>query len=140
MSGLVLALAPSEKFIVNGALLQNGEKHSRIRVKDGDARVLRCADALHPHDVNTPVKQVYYALQLIITGDLEEELSLPAIHRECDALVQVFESIGPKLITTVQDMIRNGNYYSALCALKSIITVEANLLAVAKDAKIAQVA
>jgi len=140
MSGLVIALAPGEKFIVNGALLQNGEKHTRIRIKDGDARVLRCADALHPEDVNTPVKQVYYALQLLITGDLEEDRTLPAIYKECDALAHVFETISPKLIPTVQEMIGNGNFYSALCFLKNVIAVEANLLAVAEDAAMAKVA
>jgi len=133
MSGLVLALAPSEKFIVNGALLQNGEKHTRIRIKDSDARVLRCADALHPEDVDTPVKQVYFAVQLLITGDLDEEGTLPAIYAECDTLASVFEKISPQLIPTVREMLHNKNFYSALCFLKHVIAVEADLLAVAEE-------
>ena len=72
MSGLVLKIAPGERFIVNGAVLENGDKPARIRIADGDARVLRCRDALLPEDVNTPVKQVYYAVQLLITGDLKD--------------------------------------------------------------------
>lgn len=142
MSGLVLALSPGEKFIVNGALLENGEKHTRIRIKDNDARVLRCADALHPDDVNTPVKQVYFAVQLLITGDLEEATALPAIHKECDALERVFETISPKLIPSVREMIQKGNFYSALCLLKQVIVVESNLLAVASEAdtRVAKVA
>lgn len=142
MSGLVLALAPGEKFIVNGALLENGEKHTRIRIKDNDARVLRCGDALRPEEVDTPVKQVYFAVQLLITGDLEEEGTLPAIYAECDALERVFETISPKLIPTVRQMIAKGNLYSALCFLKQVIDVEEKLLAVAHEssAQIAKVA
>ena len=133
MSGLVLALAPGEKFIVNGALLENGEKHSRIRVKDNNARVIRCSDALLPEDVNTPVKQVFFAVQLLITGDLDEEVALSALYSECDALEGVFNPISPQLISTLRSMIERGNYYSALCFLKQVIEVEANLLAVSAD-------
>ena len=39
MSGLVLKLAAGERFIVNGALLENGDKPSTVRVVD-DARIL----------------------------------------------------------------------------------------------------
>jgi flagellar protein FlbT len=133
MSGLVIALSPGEKFIVNGALLENGEKHARIRIKDSDARVLRCADALHPDDVNSPVKRVYYAIQLLITGDLKEEETLPALYLECDALAHVFANISPQLMPTVRDMIENKRFYSALCFLKQVIIVETNLLSLNND-------
>ena len=72
MSGLVLKIAPGERFIINGATLENGDKPARIRVVEGDARVLRLRDAMRPEEVNTPVKRVYYAIQLLITGDLKE--------------------------------------------------------------------
>ena len=131
MSGLVLALAPGETFIVNGALLENGDKHSRIRIRDNGARVLRCSDALLPEQVDTPVKQVFFAVQLLITGDLDAEETLPAIYAECDNLEKVFNTISPKLITTVREMIERGNLYSVICFLKHVIEIEANLLAVA---------
>ena len=134
MSGLVLALTPGEKFIVNGALMENGEKPSRIRIKDNNARVLRCSDAILPEDVNTPVKQVFFAVQLLITGDLDEDVALPAIYSECDKLEGVFNPISPNLISTARSMIERGNYYSALCFLKQVIEVEANLFAVSGNA------
>lgn len=130
MSGLVLALAPGEKFIVNGALLENGDKPSRVRLRSNDARILRCRDALRPEEVDTPVKQVYFAIQLLITGDIEEQITLPALYLELDALESVFEKISPKLIPTVRSMVDRGNYYSTLCFLKQVIEVEARLLAV----------
>ena len=63
MSGLVLKIAPGERFIVNGALLENGDKPARIRIADGNVRVLRCRDALRPEEVDTPVKRIYFAIQ-----------------------------------------------------------------------------
>ena len=132
MSGLVLALAPNESFIVNGAVLENGNKPSRVRIKDGNARVLRCSDALHPREVDTPVKQVYFAVQLLITGDLEEEVALPAIFSECDKLDDVFETIDRSLISRLRSMIERGNFYSALCHMRQIMAIEAELLALAR--------
>ena len=130
MSGLLLKLAPGETFIVNGALLENGDKVTRIRIKDNDARVLRCGDALRPEQVDTPVKHVYFAIQLLITGDLEEEKTLPAIFSECDKLAGVFETIDRSLIPTLVALIEDGKYYSALCHLRQILIIEAGLLAV----------
>ena len=128
MSGLVLKLAAGERVIINGALLENGEKPSSLRVADANARVLRCRDALKPEEVDTPVKQVYYAIQLLITGDLEEEKVLPAVMKECDALEDAFSTIDPKVISVLRDMIERGNYYSGLCHLRQVIELEAELL------------
>jgi len=129
MSGLVLKIAPGERFIVNGALLENGDKPARIRISDGNVRVLRCQDALHPDEVNTPVKRVYFAIQLLITGDLDPVEVMPAIDAECCALLDVFRSIDYDLIPTLRSMLSRGNYYSALCHLRQIIAIEAQLLA-----------
>lgn len=128
MSGLLLSLAPFERFIVNGAVLENGDRPSRIRIKDNDARVLRCSDAMKPHEVNTPVKQVYYAIQLMITGDLEPSKVLQSLLDECDRLVSVFEIVAPTAIPVLRSMIEDGNYYSALCHLRQILKMEDELL------------
>lgn len=132
MSGLFLGLAPGEKFIVNGALLENGDKPGRIRVLENSARVLRCADALRPDEVDTPVKQVYFAIQLLITGDLEEETTLPAIMEECTKLQHAFEPINPKLISDLIDFIEAGRFYSALNHLRRVLKLEASLLSYRK--------
>ena len=100
MSGLVLKIAPGERFIVNGAVLENGDKPARIRITDSDVRVLRCRDALRP-----------------------------AIDDECAKLLDVFKAIDPELIPTLRSMISRGNYYSALCHLRQILIFESQLLA-----------
>lgn len=128
MSGLVLTLAPGESFIVNGAVLENGDRPSRIRIKDNDARVLRCSDAIKPEDADTPVKQVYFAIQLFITGDLDPEQTMPALLKECAALEDVFSSVNAALMPKLIDMLDRGNFYSALNHLKGIMTLEQKLL------------
>ena len=127
MSGLVLKIAPGERFIVNGATLENGDRPSRIRIVDGNARVLRCRDALRPEEANTPVKRIYYAIQLLITGDLEEGPTVPAIDAECARLLDVFRVFDPDLIPTLRSMVGRGNYYSALCHLRQLLEIEEQL-------------
>lgn len=140
MSGLVLTLAPGESFIVNGAVLENGDRPSRIRVKDYDARILRCSDAIKPEDVDTPVKQVYFAIQLLITGDLNADKAMPAILKECEALEDVFSTIKPDVIPKLREMLSRENYYSALNHLKQILALETTLLAHASEAQARKVA
>jgi len=128
MSGLVLKLAPGEKFLVNGSTLANGDRASSIHVTDRDARVLRLRDALHPDDVRTPVSRVYFAVQLLITGDLDEADVLPALRRECEQLRDVFDPLDPSLMRRLDTMIERGSYYSALCHLRQVLAMEAELL------------
>jgi len=129
MSGLVLKFAPGERFIVNGALLENGDKPARIRIGDSNVRVLRCRDALRPEEVDTPVKRIYFAIQLLITGDLDVAESLPSIDAECKALIDIFKPIDAELIPTLRSMLSRGNHYSALCHLRQVLAIEAQLLA-----------
>lgn len=133
MPGLVLALEAGERFFVNGALLENGDRPARFRVRDNDARVLRCRDAIRPEAVNSPVKQVYYAIQLMITGDLDDDEVLPALERECDGLEEVLSSVDPTLIPTLRSMLGRRNYYSALCHLRHILALEAQLMSQSVD-------
>ncbi len=78
-SGLVLRLRPNEKFLVNGVVLENGDRRTRLRVTSQNAKILRLRDALHPNDANTPTKRLYYIAQLAVAGeasveDIKEEL------------------------------------------------------------------
>ena len=69
MSGLVLKLAPKERVLINGAVIENGEKRSRLSVMTPNANILRLRDAIHPDEVNTPVRRVCYIAQLVLSGD-----------------------------------------------------------------------
>lgn len=57
MSGLVLKLAPKERVLVNGAVIENGDRRSRLSIVTPDAHILRLRDAIHPEQANTPVRR-----------------------------------------------------------------------------------
>lgn len=131
MGGLVLKIAAGERFIINGATLENGDKPARIRVVEGDARVLRLRDAMHPDEVNSPVKRIYYAIQLLITGDLKEVDTVPAVDAACKELLDIFRPLDPDMIPTLRGLVSRGSYYSALCHLRQVLALEEQLLAMA---------
>ncbi|MEE2930126.1 MAG: flagellar biosynthesis repressor FlbT [Pseudomonadota bacterium] len=128
MSEFVLKLAPEERFYVNGTVFENGDEPGSFRVPGPDVRVLRSRDALQASDATTPVKQVYFTIQLLITRDLDEAETLPDLERACDELSAAFAPANPEIIPILQELIRRRNYFSALCYLKQIVALEAQLL------------
>ena len=130
MSGLVLKLAPKERVLINGAVIENGDKRSRISIKTPNANILRLRDAIHPDEANTPVSRICYICQLVLTGDAEEE------HGRQQALVgieQLSRALpdpdSHKVLTDATQAVLDANYYHALKQLRSLIPREARLLA-----------
>ena len=73
MSGLVLKLAPRERVLINGAVIENGDRRGRLSIITPNANILRLRDAIHPDEVTTPVRRVCYIAQLVLSGDLETD-------------------------------------------------------------------
>ena len=133
MSGLVLKLAPKERVLVNGAVIENGDRRSRLSIMTPDAHILRLRDAIHPEDANTPVRRVCYAAQLVLTGDIDpQEDRLPMLRRIED-LSQVFTDPDSRtsLAEATEAVIQN-NHYRCLKALRSLLPREDRLIAVAQ--------
>lgn len=131
MSGLVLKLAPKERVLVNGAVIENGDRRSRLSIVTPDANILRLRDAIHPEEANTPVRRVCYAAQLVLTGDIDpQEDRLPMLRRIED-LSQVFTDPDSRtsLAEATEAVIQN-NHYRCLKAIRSLLPREDRLIAV----------
>lgn len=70
MAGLILKLRPHEQLMINGVMVENGDRKTRIRVCTEGAHILRMRDALRPEDATTPLKRAYYAAQMAVAGEL----------------------------------------------------------------------
>ena len=90
MTGLVLKLGPHERVLINGAVIENGEKRSRLAIMTPNANILRLRDAIHPEQVNTPVRRVCYIAQLVLSGDADPEEARLQLLRGIEQLSQVF--------------------------------------------------
>ena len=133
MSGLVLKLAPRERVLINGAVLENGDKRARISIISPNANVLRLRDALHPDDANTPVRRVCYICQLLISGDAEEQQGRQQVLHGIEQLESVFLDAGSNdLLGRARSFVNDGNYYQATKQLRRLLLTEAYLLGVGR--------
>lgn len=127
--GLVLRLRPHEKFLVNGVVIENGGRRSRLRVKTQDANILRIRDALHPDEVNTPAKRLYYVAQLAVVGESDGEETKAALVSGLEHLKEAFgDHLCREDIETALKHARGGEFYRVMRALSRIMPHEASLL------------
>ncbi|MEZ5772050.1 flagellar protein FlbT [Defluviimonas denitrificans] len=132
MSGLVLKLAPKERVLVNGAVIENGDRRSKLAVLSPNANILRLRDAIHPGQVNTPVRRVCYIAQLVLSGDAEPDEARHQLLRGIEQLSQALTDADSRAqLTMATAAILDAQYYQALKALRTLLPREARLLAAA---------
>ncbi|MDJ0825613.1 MAG: flagellar biosynthesis repressor FlbT [Rhodobacter sp.] len=130
MSGLVLKLGPKERVLVNGAVIENGDRRSRLSIVTPNANILRLRDAIHPEEVNTPVRRVCYIAQLVLTGDADPEEAKLQLLRGIEQLSQALtDHDSRKQLSLATEEILAKRYYQALKALRSLLPREERLLA-----------
>ena len=130
MSGLVLKLSPRERVLINGAVIENGERRARITILTPDANILRLRDAIHPEEATTPVRRVCYAAQLLLSGDATPEDARQNLLRQIETLSQVLTDFDSRAqLTRATETLLNGHYYQCLKALRSLLPREERLLA-----------
>ncbi|MBI1391390.1 MAG: flagellar biosynthesis repressor FlbT [Alphaproteobacteria bacterium] len=84
MPGLMLKLRPFESVMVNGALIENGKRESRLRIATDNVNVLRLREALEPHEVTSPLAEAYYSAQLAVIGAIDIETARASIRDALD--------------------------------------------------------
>jgi len=132
MPGLVLKLAPRERVLINGIVIENGDRRARMAILTPDANVLRLRDAIHPGEATTPVRRVCYAAQLILSGDAEPETADRPLLRGIEQLSQVFTDPDSRAaLRAATAAVEARQHYQALKALRSLLPREARLLALA---------
>lgn len=130
MSGLVLKLAPNERILVNGAVIENGDRRTRLSIMTPNANILRLKDAIHPSDAKTPVRRVCYIAQLVLSGDAEPEVAGKQLLSGIEQLSRVFnDSDSSRLLNSATQAVVKNQFYAALKALRGLLSREERLIA-----------
>lgn len=133
MSGLVLKLGPKERVLINGAIIENGDRRSRLSIVSPNANILRLRDAIHPEEVNTPVRRVCYIAQLVLSGDAEKSEARLQLLRGIEQLSQVLTDPDSRAqLAHATEAITDDQFYQALKALRTLLPREERLLAAAQ--------
>jgi flagellar protein FlbT len=132
MNGLVLKLAPKERLLVNGAVIENGDKRARLSILTPNAHILRLRDAIHPEQANTPVRRVCYIAQLVLSGDVVPDEARLQLLRGLEQLSQVFKDADSRShLGAATAAVLTGQFYTALRSLRLLLPREERLFAAA---------
>lgn len=130
MSGLVLKLSPKERVLINGAVIENGDRRSRLSIVTPNANILRLRDAIHPDEATTPVRRVCYATQLVLTGDSDPGDSRLQLLRRIEELSQVFTDPDSRAhLARATDAVLAQQHYQCLKSLRALLPREERIMA-----------
>ena len=130
MTGLVLKLAPKERVLINGAVIENGDKRSRLAIMTPNANILRLRDAIHPAEVNTPVRRVCYIAQLVLSGDVTPDDARLQLLRGIEQLSQVLlDPDSRKQLAQATSFVLQDQHYMVLKALRTLLPREERIMA-----------
>lgn len=120
MSGLVIKLRPHEQIIINGVIIENGERKSRLRIVTENARIMRMRDTIDPITATTPLKRAHYLTQRVISGDLAASDASAQIRQ---ALAKGANSLGVETVEEIQQFIdhclADNDFYRAMQYLRA---------------------
>lgn len=126
---LKLRLAANEKVIVNGAVIQNGDRRNVISVVN-PANVLRGKDVMPEEEANTPLKRAYFAVQaVLISSGVGLKSEARELLAELYAVMPTDE--GRNVVMEAANQFSAEDYYKSLAALRSLIPLEAAALSAA---------
>ncbi len=129
MSGLVLKLAPKERVLINGAVIENGDRRTRLSILTPNANILRLRDALHPEEAKTPVRRVCYVAQLVLSGDVDPGEARPQLLSGIEQLSQALrDADSRRTLQDATDAVIDERYYQAMKSLRLLIPREDRLL------------
>jgi len=133
MSGLVLKLRPAERIMINGAVIENGDRRTRLNILTPRANVLRLRDAIHPEEAKTPVRRICYTAQMVLAGEADPGHGRHQLSKGLAQLAQVFddpESIS--ILAEASGFLAEKNDYQVLKTLRMLLPVEKKLMEVAQ--------
>lgn len=122
---LKLSLRPGERFVVNGAVLQNGDRRAGL-VLQNKASVLREKDIMQPDEVRSPARRIYFPVMVMY---LDPESRDAAAYGEFAQRLSEFMGAvrNPEILAECVAISREviaGEHYKALMRCRKLIAYE----------------
>jgi flagellar protein FlbT len=121
---LKLSLKPGEKFVLNGAVVQNGDRRTVLLLQN-KASVLRERDIMQPEDVSSPARHVYFPVMMMYL----DEAGAARYHDEFVRRLSEFMSAiaNPGIMgdcVSISKYLLEREYYKALMLCRKLIDYE----------------
>jgi flagellar protein FlbT len=121
---LKLSLKPGEKFVLNGAVVQNGDRRGVLMLQN-KASVLREKDIMQAEQANTPARRVYFPVMMMYLNELEAPQVFPEFTTRLNEFMSVIRN--PKILAdclSISRSVMSKDYYKALMLCRKLIEYE----------------
>ena len=121
---LKVTLKPGEKFVINGAVVVNGDRRTNLVIQN-KVSILREKDILLPQDAVTPVKRIYFAVMMLYLDENAQQGFYDEFVQRVTEFINAIKD--PDAITMSVKIIEDvhaGAYYRALMSCKKLLPFE----------------
>jgi flagellar protein FlbT len=121
---LKLSLKPGEKFVLNGAVLTNGDKRTSL-VLQNKACILREKDIMQPEDANTPAKRIYLPIMMMyLDPEGDEGYYNDFALRMTEFMSAIHSGTALQTCIEISRDVMSGSYYKALMGCRKLFDFE----------------
>ena len=121
---LKLSLKPGERFVLNGAVVQNGDRRA-VMVLQNKASVLREKDIMQPDEAFTPARRIYMPVMMMYLDESGAERYYDEFVRRMSEFMGVIRN--PNVLADCVDVSKycmEREYYKALMLCRKLIEYE----------------
>jgi flagellar biosynthesis repressor protein FlbT len=121
---LKLSLKPGERFVLNGAVVQNGDRRG-VLVLQNKASVLREKDIMQQEQANTPARRIYFPVMMMYLDEPGAERYYDEFVRRMSEFMGVIRN--PQVLADCVDVSKycmEREYYKALMMCRKLIEYE----------------
>ena len=126
---LKLSLKPGEKFVLNGAVVVNGDKRSSMIIQN-QASILRERDIMQQEAVDTPAKRIYFPIMMMYLDDQgRQDYYDEFVIRMTEMMNAIMNPEIMALCLAISRDVIEAEYYPALSKCRQLIEYEKERLA-----------
>ena len=132
-NSLKISLKPNEKIYINGAVVKVDRKVSIEFLND--VQFLLENHVLQPEQASTPLRQLYFIVQVMLMNPTESEEARALFRRTLPLLLSTFSDAHVRATLKDVDMlVSEGEVYEALKAIRGLYSLEAEIMGSARAA------
>ena len=128
---LKLSLKPGEKFVLNGAVVQNGDRRG-VLILQNKASVLREKDIMQAEDADTPARRVYLPVMMMYIDESQASTFYDEFVRRLSDFMGATRNaeIMAECVATSKHVLAR-EYYKALMSARKLVEYEETITHVA---------
>ena len=121
---LKLTLKPGEKFVINGAVIENSDRRITLMIQN-KASILREKDIMLPEQDITPMRRIYFAIMMMYLDDKAQKTHYDDFVLRMSEFMEAISS--PDVLAacvTITGNVHEKQYYKALLSCRKLFTFE----------------